>query len=344
MNFLKKCVFLIAAIVLTVAGQSFADTDAPEWVDFYGNVSVNGNPAPVGTVVEAFDPDNVLCGSYIVDSTGIYGFLHANRDDIDTPGTDEGATPGDSIRLVVNGINADVTVVSGGLTWTSNGEQNNIDLTITTQTIAFTVLTTPADTLAAPGWTVTFGVEIRNDGNGTDFYGVNALPDTNASPGWSTVNQDSLSHAVAGGTTWVYFDVDLAVFGGGADTSFTVHYTVYSAIDTSVNYSDWVVINKSITDVNENDPLLPDGFSLAQNYPNPFNPTTTISFTLPQKSNVSLEIFNTLGQLVEVKNLGNLPVGLHEVEFDASDLSSGVYFYRLQTDIASVSKKMLLLK
>ena len=176
------------------------------------------------------------------------------------------------------------------------------------------------------------------------FYSVNALDDTSASPGWTTTNQDSVSHAEAGATTWVYFDVDLALFGGGADTSFMVHYTVYSALDTTVSYSDWVVIYKSITDVDDDNPFLPDGFNLAQNFPNPFNPTTTIAFTLPQKSSVRLEIINMLGQIVDLRNLGTLPVGIHEVEFDASKLSSGVYFYRLQTDNASVSKKMMLLK
>ena len=118
-----------------------------------------------------------------------------------------------------------------------------------------------------------------------------------------------------------------------------------SAIDTSVNHIDSVTIYKSITDIDDDGLIaVPDRFNLFQNYPNPFNPTTNISFSLAQKSSVRIEIVNINGQLVDVRNLGVLPAGSHDIEYDASKLSSGVYFYRLVTDDNSVSKKMILLK
>ena len=94
---------------------------------------------------------------------------------------------------------------------------------------------------------------------------------------------------------------------------------------------------------------VPDIFVINQNYPNPFNPTTSISFSLPVDANVSLKIFNALGQ--EVANLieGNLISGLHELNFDATELTSGVYFYKIEANgidgrnFTSV-KKMILTK
>ena len=89
---------------------------------------------------------------------------------------------------------------------------------------------------------------------------------------------------------------------------------------------------------------LPESFSLYQNYPNPFNPSTTIKFALPTDSRVKINVYNTLGQLVETLVDKEMESGYHEVNFNASKLSSGVYLYQLQAgDYVSV-KKMLLLK
>ncbi len=74
----------------------------------------------------------------------------------------------------------------------------------------------------------------------------------------------------------------------------------------------------------------PPRFALAQNYPNPFNPSTTIRFSVPQRTRVLLSVFNTLGQEVTRIVEGELEAGPHEVRFDAGNLASGVYFYRLQ--------------
>jgi hypothetical protein len=90
---------------------------------------------------------------------------------------------------------------------------------------------------------------------------------------------------------------------------------------------------------------LPGNYELAQNYPNPFNPSTKIQFALPVGGNVTLKVFNLLGQ--EVQTLINnqvIPAGRHEVVFDASNLPSGIYFYRIHTDSFAQVKKMILLK
>ncbi len=85
-------------------------------------------------------------------------------------------------------------------------------------------------------------------------------------------------------------------------------------------------------------------FELAQNYPNPFNPSTTISFSIPEASNVSLKIFNTLGQEVKTLVNGFKEAGSYKINFDAKNLTSGLYFYKIDAGTFSQVKKMMLLK
>jgi murein tripeptide amidase MpaA len=89
---------------------------------------------------------------------------------------------------------------------------------------------------------------------------------------------------------------------------------------------------------------LPRQVSLSQNFPNPFNPSTTIRYSLPNKSAVQLTVFSTLGQQVTVLQNGEQEAGYHEVKFDGSGLSSGVYFYRLRAGNFVESKRLLLLR
>ena len=89
---------------------------------------------------------------------------------------------------------------------------------------------------------------------------------------------------------------------------------------------------------------LPSSYTLSQNYPNPFNPTTTISYSIPQNSRVELKVYDMLGN--EITTLVNKPqtTGTYRTVFDASDLSSGVYFYKITAGKFVATKKLLLLK
>ncbi len=89
---------------------------------------------------------------------------------------------------------------------------------------------------------------------------------------------------------------------------------------------------------------IPRGFTLYQNYPNPFNPSTTIKFALPVDSRVKINVYNSLGQLVETLVDKEMESGYHEVNFDASRLTSGVYLYQLQAGEYISSRKMVLIK
>ena len=89
---------------------------------------------------------------------------------------------------------------------------------------------------------------------------------------------------------------------------------------------------------------IPEEDSLMQNYPNPFNPSTTIRFSTPAASYVTLEVLNARGEKVAVLVSEELSAGTYNYEWKAKDLTSGIYFYRLSTESFSESKKMILLK
>ncbi len=101
--------------------------------------------------------------------------------------------------------------------------------------------------------------------------------------------------------------------------------------------------NCLITEVEE-EARSPENFTLLQNYPNPFNPSTLIRFNLPKNEQVTLKVFDVYGQ--EVMTLVNqtMPAGEHRIVFDAAGLASGIYFYKIQADSFSNTRKALLLK
>lgn len=89
---------------------------------------------------------------------------------------------------------------------------------------------------------------------------------------------------------------------------------------------------------------IPDEYNLEQNYPNPFNPATTIQFSIPEQSFVKLEIFNSLGEKVSTLFNEELRTGSYKYEWNAENLSSGIYYYSLTTNNFSKTKKLVLLK
>ncbi len=99
-----------------------------------------------------------------------------------------------------------------------------------------------------------------------------------------------------------------------------------------------------ITDLKNNHEEKINTYTLSQNYPNPFNPITTITYQIPQTDRVILKVYDVLGR--EIKTLVDeiKQPGRYEVEFNASGLSSGIYFYRIQAGSYSETKNMILLK
>ena len=127
------------------------------------------------------------------------------------------------------------------------------------------------------------------------------------------------------------------------------YFSVNQLIISSTNMmyastSSGLYITNLVTGITSENNQLPTGYNLAQNYPNPFNPSTKINFSIPKSSFVTLKIYDVLGK--EVANLVNeqLSAGTYNYNFDASRLTSGIYFYRIQSNDFVETKKMILIK
>jgi hypothetical protein len=121
------------------------------------------------------------------------------------------------------------------------------------------------------------------------------------------------------------------------------YFYMIEAIDDAGNSAWSTELSTSITGI-ETQTSLPKEYALDQNYPNPFNPATTINYQIPLDANISLKIYDVLGN--EVAELVNefKTAGYYEVKFNAGKLTSGVYFYRIESDNFTQTRKMLLMK
>jgi hypothetical protein len=108
--------------------------------------------------------------------------------------------------------------------------------------------------------------------------------------------------------------------------------------------TDHYLLSSTITSVHEPQGTLPLTIHLDQNYPNPFNPTTTIRYALPARSQVTLTVFNTLGQQLTTLVNEVQEAGYHDVRFDGSGLASGVYFYRLRAGVYVATKRLIVVR
>jgi|GEM_PF-1360055 len=113
---------------------------------------------------------------------------------------------------------------------------------------------------------------------------------------------------------------------------------------TSITYALTTTETGVISSVDATDDQVPAQFQLSQNYPNPFNPSTTIRFSVPQREHVTLKVFDVLGREVATLLDDKLSPGEHSVVFEAKNLSSGVYYYRLKSGSDVRTRKLLLLQ
>ncbi len=145
-----------------------------------------------------------------------------------------------------------------------------------------------------------------------------------------TDTQDQFPHIL--GDDQVFGDSHFFVHNGTTAPPSGFDYLIHAQIEPTEGVSD--------------DPIqyAPGDFHLAQNYPNPFNPTTTVRFYLPHAAPVTLKVYNLMGQEVVTIVNQELSAGAHHLEFNAADLASGIYFYRMEAAGFTDMKKMVVLK
>ncbi|MBD3223843.1 MAG: T9SS type A sorting domain-containing protein [Caldithrix sp.] len=143
------------------------------------------------------------------------------------------------------------------------------------------------------------------------------------------------------------FNKDYFKFKTGTETYLNAaqrHINIYADTYHHFSLTDSLKIGK-ITSIDSRIPDIANSFKLQQNYPNPFNPTTTIEFTLNRPGKATIEIYDITGKAIETLVDAHKTAGRHQITFDGSDLSSGVYLYRLTTDHGYTKMfKMVLIK
>ena len=144
-----------------------------------------------------------------------------------------------------------------------------------------------------------------------------------------------------------FFSRDKLVLNGDFDRSVEDHNSGYATqvgVWPSISFS-----GESVLAIDEEKNILPKQFALHDNYPNPFNPNTTIRFDLPKEIDVSIIIFNLLGQKVKTIDKSQMNAGFHSITWNGTNnhgaqVSAGMYLYQLRTSDFVKTKKMVLLK
>lgn len=142
---------------------------------------------------------------------------------------------------------------------------------------------------------------------------------------------------------WQEFKFEFKITDQETEIRGPMHFSKPANVGKVIYVDNLSITKKVVSGIDETEEL-PTEYALSQNYPNPFNPTTVINYSIPKAGNVTLKVYNTLGQ--EVATLVNefKNASTYQVNFNASNLTSGVYIYSLYVDGYSFSKKMMLVK
>ena len=166
-----------------------------------------------------------------------------------------------------------------------------------------------------------------------------------ANNGWISSKDNSqnpyIQHTTDGGISWQTQTTPLGN-PNGYNAIFSIFF--YDAQHGWLTGDYGNICNYTGTTGVENNDSSPNDFSLKQNYPNPFNPNTVIRYQLPVASQVSLKVFNVLGNEVAILVNDHKPAGNYTVDFNAANLSSGVYFYSLTAGSFTETRKFILMK
>lgn len=232
--------------------------------------------------------------------------------------------------------------VNGGVNWTethtaSSSEIPSMANSVFDQSVIWCTEWSGSTIYKSTNYGETFSVHHNTSFSGWGSDICHEDPTVMVTGSWSARATLSLD----GGETWTDVSSGLSGHGGGIlipDRDYIICHQGSNVYKLNVIYS-------VITSVNENNfSSEPSDYRLSQNYPNPFNPSTKFSYSVPNSGNVVIKIYNELGAEVETLVNGNRQPGSYEVTFDGSGLSSGVYYYSIQSGNYSETKKMLLVK
>ena len=155
-----------------------------------------------------------------------------------------------------------------------------------------------------------------------------------------------ISRSFNSNSGWTQFWIDLSPYINSA-----VRFAFYFASNGSNQANGWYLddiriegIVATTIDISEDEMSLPTMFALHQNYPNPFNPSTTIEFSIPYSSHVMLKIYDLLGKEVATLVNEELSMGQHKVNWNAHNLASGIYIYKIQVGEFVQTRKMILMR
>ncbi len=211
--------------------------------------------------------------------------------------------------------------IISGATWLSSTAPLPIQLA------TFAATASPAERSVSLAWTTKSEV---------DNYGFEVQRSTDAKSGFTSVSPLIPGHGTsASGFSYSYSDDNVPA---------GLHFYRLKQIDLdgSAHFTEPVIV-QSLTGVDASNPV-PTVFSLNQNYPNPFNPTTTISYGLPKATTMTLSVYNAIGQHVATLVEGQQSAGYHQATFDGSQLSSGVYLYRLEAGTFVATRTLVMVK
>jgi len=265
---------------------------------------------------------------------------------------------GSSWNLINSSVGTDFTFVDANTGWMSTYSSGTSSINKTTDggaTWNFQFMTTDFRVIyafnfvnATTGWAsgyreivlkTTDGganwIQQRDMNNSVGLYWINFV---NANTGWFAGDNGEALSTTDGGSTWNV----LNLFSGRFEQVQFVNQTTGWIVGGQAKI--YKTTNLGGLTGNVSNSGIASEFSLNQNYPNPFNPSTVISYSIPKNEFVTLKVFDAIGREVTTLVNENETAGNYEITFDASQLSTGIYFYRIEAGEYTVTKKMLLIK
>ncbi|TSA15901.1 T9SS C-terminal target domain-containing protein [bacterium] len=187
--------------------------------------------------------------------------------------------------------------------------------------------------------------------NGTEFFATvtyaEGQPDSLRFKAANYASFDASRDAASADRSMIFLNQGSVTIDGGAQTGWYYYAVAYDTSEVKVIASLKEVETKyrsTLVSVERATNIIPEGYELSQNYPNPFNPATKIKFSVPQRSSVTLSVYDELGRNVCSLVNQQLDAGTYVSTFDASNLSSGVYYYVLRAGSFVESHKMILIR